>query len=78
VAPGDPAELAAAIDVATMNPAEAGRRGAAARQAYLTHYTPRASLQALEAVYADALAERHNASGQAAVSSLATEAFHVA
>ncbi len=78
VAPGDPANLAAAIDVATMNATEAGRRGAAARQAYLTHYTPRASLQALEAIYADALAERHSAPGQAASSSPATEVFHVA
>ena len=78
VAPGDPADLAAAIDVAAMNAAEAGRRGAAARRAYLTHYTPRASLQTLEAVYADALAERHSAPGQAASSRLATEIFHVA
>jgi glycosyltransferase involved in cell wall biosynthesis len=59
VEPGNAAALAAAIHVATATPAEAARRGAAARRAYLTRYTPLASLRALESIYADALAERH-------------------
>ena len=78
VTPGNPAELAAAIDAATRNAADARRRGEAARQTYLQHYTPRASLHALEAIYADALATRRRAPGRVDMTSQAMAARHVA
>ena len=61
VNPDDPAELAAAIDRALGDPAESARRGAAAREAYLTRYTARAALASLESIYAEAIASRRAA-----------------
>lgn len=76
-APGDPAALAAAIDAAVGDPGESARRGASAREVYDARYTPEAALCALEAVYAEALAERHSEAGRSPVA-LAAEALHVA
>ena len=61
VNPDDPAELAAAIDRALGDPAESARRGAAARETYLTRYAARAALTSLEFIYAEAIASRRAA-----------------
>ena len=61
VSPDDPAELAAAINQAVGDPAESARRGAAARETYLTRYTARAAIASLESIYAEAIASRRAA-----------------
>ena len=58
VAPGDPADLAAAIDRVAGDPAASARRGEAARDTYRARFTPRAALASLEAIYAEAIASR--------------------
>ena len=61
VDPGNPADLAAAIDQAVALPQESARRGAAARETYLARYTAQAALANLEAVYSEAIAARRAA-----------------
>jgi glycosyltransferase involved in cell wall biosynthesis len=77
VPPGDAAVLAAAIDAAARDGAGAGRRGDNARARYLADYTPEASLAALEAVYAEAVARRRGRVVPALRPAAATEAVHV-
>ncbi len=75
--PGNPAELAAAVDAAVGDPIETARRGGAARRTYRARYTPQAALAALEAVYAEALAARRREDATP-ISGKTAEAFHVA
>lgn len=58
VSPGNPAELAAAIDQAAGDAAEAARRGAAARRTYLARYTAEAARHRIETIYEEAIAAR--------------------
>ncbi len=75
VNPGDPAELAAAIDRALSDPIEAAARGAAARQTYRARYTAEAALASLEAIYAEAIASRR-AAGLSGATDTASFAIH--
>ena len=61
VTPGNPAELAAAIDRGVADPAESARRGTAAREAYRARYTASAALARFEAIYAEAMTSRRAA-----------------
>jgi len=52
---GDPASLAAAVTTALGDPDALARASERAREIYLTHHTPQATLDALEQIYADVL-----------------------
>ena len=58
VTPGDPAELARAIERLRARPEKARRMGAAARAAYLRDWTETATTATLLTVYRTALAAR--------------------
>uniref|UniRef100_UPI001A8ED99F glycosyltransferase family protein n=1 Tax=Vibrio sp. Vb0592 TaxID=2816072 RepID=UPI001A8ED99F len=61
VTPGDPVDLARAIERLSSHPDEARRMGRAAREAYLRHWTEEATTAPLLAIYRTALAARAGA-----------------